>query len=317
MISAVMASATVVAANTGTMNSLHRRQFLTTGASAAAATLLGAPFQRAGKPKLRLSLAAYSFRSFFKYQKTSVRKVAERPMDLFKFIDFCADHGCEGTELTSYFFRHEITPNYLADLRKHAFLRGVDISGTAVGNNFSLPRGAQRDAQIAYLKKWVDHAALLGAPHIRVFAGREAKGVDRKQADQWAIDCLRECCDYAGKRGIFLGIENHDSIGSAKTLIEFVEAVDHPWFAVNLDSGNFRTADPYADFAVAASYAVNVQLKVELRIGNEKKEADLKRFADLLRKANYQGYVVLEYEAATDPYKAVPSLLKELQGILA
>jgi len=250
------------------MNSLHRRQFLTTGALAGAATVLGAPFQRAGKPKLRLSLAAYSFRSFFKHQKTSVRKVAERPMDLFKFIDFCADHGCEGTELTSYFFRHEITPKYLTDLRKHAFLRGVDISGTAVGNNFSLPKGAQRDAQIAYVKKWIDHAALLGAPHIRVFAGREAKGVDRKQADQWAIDCLRECCDYAGKRGIFLGIENHDSIGSAKTLIEFVEAVDHPWFAVNLDSGNFRTADPYADFAAAASYAVNVQLKVELRIGN-------------------------------------------------
>ena len=238
-------------------------------------------------------------------------------MDLFKFIDFCADHGCEGTELTSYFFRHEITPRYLTDLRKHAFLRGVDISGTAVGNNFSLPKGAQRDAQIDYVKKWIDQAALLGAPHIRVFAGREAKGVDRKQADQWAIDCLRECCDYAGKRGIFLGIENHDSIGSAKTLIEFVEAVDHPWFAVNLDSGNFRTADPYADFAAAASYAVNVQLKVELRIGNEKKEADLKRFADLLRKANYQGYVVLEYEAATDPYKAVPPLLKELQSILA
>ena len=44
---------------------------------------------------------------------------------------------------------------------------------------------------------------------------------------------------------------------------------------------------------------------------------DLKRFADLLRKANYQGYVVLEYEAATDSYKAVPPLLKELQGILA
>ncbi len=299
------------------MNALPRRQFLATGALAGAATVLGAPFKRAGKPNLRLSLAAYSFRSFFKFQKTSTREVKNRPMDLFKFIDFCADHGCDGTELTSYFFRHDVTPKYLADLRRHAFLRGVDISGTAVGNNFSLPKGDQRDAQIAYVKKWIDHAALLGAPHIRVFAGREAKGVDRKKADQWAIDCLRECCDYAGKHGIFLGIENHDSIGSAKTLIEFVNAVDHPWFAVNLDSGNFRTADPYADFAAAAPYAVNVQLKVELRVGTEKKEADLKRFANLLRQANYQGYVVLEYEAAADPYQAVPPLLKELQGILA
>lgn len=296
---------------------LPRRQFLTSSALAGAATVLGAPFERTGTPNLRLSLAAYSFRTFFKFQKTATREVKERPMDLFKFIDFCADHGCDGTELTSYFFRHDVTPKYLADLRRHAFLRGVDISGTAVGNNFSLPKGPQRDAQIAYVKKWIDHAALLGAPHIRVFAGREAKGVDRKQADQWAIACLRECCDYAAKHGIFLGIENHDSIGSAKTLIEFVKAVDHPWFAVNLDSGNFRTADPYADFAAAAPYAVNVQLKVELRVGNEKKAADLKRFTNLLRQANYQGYVVLEYEAAEDPYQAVPPLLKQLQAILA
>ena len=299
------------------MPALPRRHFLSAGTLAGAGAILGAPFKRAGEPNLRLSLAAYSFRSFFKFQKTSTREVKNRPMDLFKFIDFCADHGCDGTELTSYFFRHDITPKYLANLRRHAFLRGVDISGTAVGNNFSLPKGPQRTAQIAYVKKWIDHAARLGAPHIRVFAGREGKGVDRKQADQWAIDCLRECSDYAGKQGIFLGIENHDSIGSAKTLIEFVKAVDHPWFAVNLDSGNFRTADPYADFAAAAPYAVNVQLKVELRVGNERKEADLKRFADLLRQANYQGYVVLEYEAAADPYEAVPPLLKELRNILS
>ena len=246
-----------------------------------------------------------------------MRKVSDRPMDLFKFIDFCADHDCDGTELTSYFFQHDVTNKYLADLRRHAFLRGVDISGTAVGNNFSLPKGEKRDAQIAYVKKWIDHATVLGAPHIRVFAGREAKGIDRKQADQWAIESLRECCDYAGKHGIFLGIENHDSVGSAKTLIEFVKAVDHPWFAVNLDSGNFRTSDPYADFAASASYAVNVQLKVELRIGKDQKPADLERLINILKKTNYQGYVVLEYEAAQDPYATIPPLLKKLRGLLA
>jgi hydroxypyruvate isomerase len=39
--------------------------------------------------------------------------------------------------------------------------------------------------------------------------------------------------------------------------------------------------------------------------------------ADILRKANYQGYVALEYEAAEDPYVAIPPLLKKLRGILA
>ena len=296
--------------------SLSRRSFLAT--STLGGTALAAdPFGRKGKPRLRLSLAAYSFRSFFKFQKNTTREVPKQPMDMFKFIDFCAANGCDGAELTSYFFRHNVTRDYLIALRRHAFLRGVDISGSAVGNNFSLPKGKARDAQIAYVKKWIDHAAVLGAPHIRVFAGREPKGVTRDDADKWAIAGLRECCDYASQRGIFLGIENHDSIGNAKSLLNFVKAVDHPWFGVNLDSGNFRTTNPYEDFAAAAPFAVNVQLKVELKVAGKQVPTDLKRAADILRAANYQGYVALEYEAAANPYTAIPPLLKKLRAIFA
>ena len=35
-----------------------------------------------------------------------------------------------------------------------------------VGNDFCVPPGAKRDAQIAGVKKWIDHAAILGAPVI-------------------------------------------------------------------------------------------------------------------------------------------------------
>ena len=77
----------IAAVATNAMNPISRRSFLATSSAAGIAGTLGAPFQRTGKPNLRLSLAAYSFRSFFKYQKNSMREVNAQPMDLFKFID--------------------------------------------------------------------------------------------------------------------------------------------------------------------------------------------------------------------------------------
>ena len=174
---------------------MPRRQFLAASATALAGVAAGETFKRSGAPNLRLSLAAYSFRSHFPFMRGKPRKVANRPMDMIRFIDFCADQGCDGAELTSYFFRPEVTREYLISLRRRAFLRGLELSGSAVGNNFSLPKGAARDAQVAYVKEWIDHCAVLGAPHIRVFAGREPRGVSREQADKWAIEALRELDD--------------------------------------------------------------------------------------------------------------------------
>ncbi|HUR59891.1 MAG TPA: sugar phosphate isomerase/epimerase family protein, partial [Opitutaceae bacterium] len=312
------------------MSSLNRRDFLkiSTAAGLAAATApFGAfaaapkqPFGRTGKPRLLLSLAAYSFRDNFPTMrgKQNTKMPAGKGTDMFKFIDYCAAQGCDGAELTSYFFAEE-TDEYMIKLRRHAFLRGVAVSGTAIGNNFSLPKGAKLDEEIATTKKWIDRALLMGAPHIRVFAGnvpRDAKNFTRDDADKNVITALIECCEYAGKRGIFLGLENHDSIGSAEKLIPMIKAINSPWIGINLDSGNFHTADPYKDFAECVPYAVNVQLKAEVEDGKGgKAPADFKRYTKILRDAGYQGWVALEYESKEDAAVAVPRTLQELRSL--
>jgi sugar phosphate isomerase/epimerase len=277
------------------------------------------PYHRTGKPRLRLALAAYSFRDNFPKMrgKANAKLVPGKGTDMFKFIDFCAAHDCEGAELTSYFFDSD-SDEYMTQLKRHAYLRGVSVSGTAIGNNFSLPKGAKRDEEIALTKKWIDRAVLMGAPHIRVFAGVQPKDFPRAEADKMVISALEECGAYAAQRGVFLGLENHDSIGSAETLLPMVKAVNNSWVGVNLDSGNFRTADPYKDFAECVPYALNVQLKVEVHAaGGGKKPADMKRFTQILRDGGYQGWVALEYEAAENSAVAVPRILKELKELFA
>jgi sugar phosphate isomerase/epimerase len=312
------------------MNAVTRRDFmkLSTAASLAAAGMplptscaaqAGEPFKRAGKPRLLLSLAAYSFREFFPVMrgKPNPKAIpAGKEMDMFKFVDFCAEHGCAGTELTSYFFPADFDHAYLMRLRRHCFLRGTGISGTAIGNNFSHPKGPKREAEIEETKKWIDRAALLGAPHIRVFAG-VTKEIPRDEADKLVISALEETCEHAGKKGVFLGLENHDSIGSADTLIPMVQAVKSKWIGINLDSGNFKTDDPYKDFERCVPYAVNVQFKTELGKGTKDgvREADMKRFTRILKDQGYQGWVALEYEAKEDPWTAVPRLLGEMREL--
>ncbi len=319
------------------MNPVTRRDFLKlsaaasvavavapafTQAAATGATAVGTnPFNRTGKPRLLLSLAAYSFRENFPTMrgKPNAKVPAGRETDMFKFIDYCAAQGCDGAELTSYFFPEE-TDAYMIALRRHAFLRGVAVSGTAIGNNFSLPKGPKLTEEIATTKKWIDRAVLMGAQHIRVFAGnvpKDATKFTRADADKQVITALEECCDYAGKRGIFLGLENHDSIGSAAALIPMVKAVNSPWIGINLDSGNFRTADPYKDFAECVPYALNVQFKVEIHAGGGNQPADLKRFTKILRDGGYQGWIALEYEAKEDSAVAVPRYLKEMKALFA
>ncbi len=290
---------------------MDRRFFLGSAVAAAGTPLAGARFpERKGNARLSIGLAAYSFREHFGWMKGEAREPRGREMDMFGFIDFCAEHGCHGAELTSYFFPASVDSGYFNRVKRHAFLRGVDVCGTAIGNDFSMGEGTHLDGEIAAAKTWLKKAALMGAPHVRFFAGTGrgfSAGKDRVAA---AVTALRECAACAGELGIFIGIENHGAI-TADFLLDLVKEVDSPWVGINLDSGNFISDDPYADFARCAPWAVNVQLKVHIR---RNEPADLPRLVGLLRQARYQGYVVLEYESGK-PSEEIPGYLRTLRRL--
>ena len=295
-----------------------RRQFLKCGLATLAASTLGPglqaadPFHRGPHSRLRLALAAYSFREDFAPGKDGT----PARLDMLRFVDYCADHGCDGAELTSYYFPTPLSEEYLSGVRRRAHLRGVTVSGTAVGNDFCHPPGAKREAEQGLVRDWIAHASILGAPHIRVFAG-DARGRNPAEAKRLCIEALKDAAVEAGKRGILLGVENHGGIVSeASDLLEIVEAVGSPWVGINLDTGNFHTADPYADLARCAPWAVNVQLKTHVhpRGSRGTQPADLDRVFRILHDSGYQGWVTLEYEEPKDPWVRVPEILKDLKA---
>ena len=64
-----------------------------------------------------------------------------------EFIDLCADNGLTGAELTSYYWPKDVNDDELLRVRRYAFLRGISISGTSVGNTFALPDGPTTSAR--------------------------------------------------------------------------------------------------------------------------------------------------------------------------
>jgi len=299
------------------MNPLQRRDFLagslatacTVGASAIPACAIE-PIRRQGRPLLRLSLAAYSFRQALDLR----RKPPSMTYD--GFIDLAASMPFDAVEFTEYYFG-QTTPAYLGRLKGRCTRLGLDVSGTAIRNDFCVTNATRLKEQIDHVKRWIEHTSRLGGKTVRIFAGAVAKDDKEDRARRQCIDAIQEACEHAGQFGIYLALENHGGItASADQMLTIVRAVKSDWFGVNLDTGNFHSKDPYADLERLAPYAVVVQIKTEIqRTGKKPEEADLKRKIQILRGANFRGYVVLEYEAAEDAKTAVPRYARALRDL--
>jgi sugar phosphate isomerase/epimerase len=182
-----------------------------------------------------------------------------------------------------------------------------------VGNTFTLPPGPARETQINLVRHWVDLSADLGSPCLRVFAGAVPEGVSARTGRQWVADCLSVCAEYAADHGVILALENHGGVVSEPDgLLDVLRRADSEWVGAKLDSGNFDSADPYADLARCAPYAVSTHAKTEIRRNGVSEPTDYGRLTALLRSAGYRGHLNLEYEGAEDAATAVPRAIAEM-----
>jgi sugar phosphate isomerase/epimerase len=234
------------------------------------------------------------------------------------FADLAAGMQLGAIEPTSYYFA-EASNREMARYRGRCTRLGLDVSGTAIANNFCTRDAGKLKKEIAHVKRWIELASVLGAKTIRIFAGSLEKGDAIDAARPRVVAAIEECCDFASRHGIYLALENHGGItATAEGLLALVQAVKSDWFGVNLDTGNFRTKDPYGDLERLAPYAVVVQVKTDVQpLGQPKQPADLPRVLSILRKAGYRGYVALEYEGAEEPRTAIPAVIAKMKKLMA
>jgi sugar phosphate isomerase/epimerase len=319
-----------------------RRQFLkhVSAFSFAAATALSLaempadaelkPIPRSGSSMLKVSLNAFSFSRLI----NAKIKHGKQGIDLFDLVDFCAKNNIDGLDPTGYFFPGfpEAPPDsYIYDLKRHAFECGVGISGTGARNNFTTADKSERDAGVKVIKDWVICASKMGAPVLRVFADTQmrnktwhdvAPGATQDQVREWIAGDLRECTAFGKEHGVIIGVQNHgDFLRTADDLLELVGMVDSPWCGVIVDTGYFRSPDPYKDMEKAAPYAVNWQVKQSAFGAASDVKLDLKRLLRIVRASGYSGYLPIETLSVAgkpyDPYQIVPAFVRELKQAIA
>ena len=278
--------------------------------------------ERHGEAFVKLSLNAYSFKQMLYDQIDD----AGAGINLFDVLDFCAENNIDAIDPTGYFFPgYPEVPSdeYINKFKRRAFHLSIDISGTGVRNDFASPDPEIRAAGVQHTKEWIEVSAKLGAPVIRVFAGKIPEGYEDKwdEVAGWMVESLKECAAYGEKIGVIVGVQNHgDMIQTADQAIKVAKMVNSEWFGIILDVGFFLTEDPYVDIERVIPYTVNWQLKESVFGKASPIRIDLARLMKIIKNSGYRGYLPLETLDSGlrpyEPYVVLPAFLKEVRSAM-
>ena len=291
---------------------MHRRGFLS--------SMIGIPlvfnsidFTKHHKTGVRLktSLNAFSFN----------KPLLDGSMTVFELLEYTAATGFEGVDITGYYLKgYPAVPDdeYLFKVKRMAFDLGIEISGTGVRNDFTIADKNKRTQEVELVKKWIDVAAKLDAPVIRIFAGNQKnEGISRETVTNWMLEDIRSCVEYGKEHGVVIGLQNHnDFIQTADQLNSIIGSIHSEWLGIILDTGSYRIHDPYEEIKKSIKHTVNWQIKEKIFINGKEVDTDLEKLMTIIKNSDYNGYLPLETLGDGDPKVKVETLFSKLKSAM-
>jgi len=304
---------------------MNRRSLLAGSCAAGALSLSQSSAQEKTKAAParpnRIGVSSYSFWGF---QRDELRPLSSN-------LEQAARMGFDGLEI----LQRQLVDSDRAALQKikrQAFVLGLDLMGYSTHQGFLSPDKEKRQKNIDHTLECLEQAYQLGIPTMRVNSGtwgtsksfddlmakrgieEPLKGYTEKDAYEWVIDAYSKLVPEAAKRGVIMGLENHWGLGvTPEGVMKVVNEINSPWLQVTLDTGNFLE-DPYDRLAQLAPSTVLLQAKTYYGKGRwYTLDLDYARIAGIMKKANFKGYVSLEFEGLEDPLTAIPKSLKLLR----
>ncbi len=302
-----------------------RRQLL--AGSAAFAAVMHAADQPNGRfpsdVSHRLSVSTYPFRSVI--GATSATSTTPAPqvkqpvqgapgkMTLQQFAaTVVPQFGVFGIEPWSHHFE-SIEPDYLKQLKTSFDSSGVRIVNIPCDVRVK-PCGSAEESKAALdtWSEWVDAAAIVGSPSIRVHVPPGSESNDTT----CAVQALGAIAQYGESKGIVINLENDNPRGEDPyRVIKVIEAVKSPYLRALPDFCNsmqIRNDQAENSRALAAMFphAFNIShvKDVEIVKGRELR-VDVDPIFAIAKKAGFKGYFSMETEGSLDPYVGTKNLI--------
>ncbi len=263
--------------------------------------------------------------------KLGCMSLSLKGMDAAAFVQQVCDWGLDVVELhTSAFVSTD--RDYLRDLKLTCLKKGLPIGYVGVSNNFGKPE-AELPEQVALVKKWVDVAAFIGAPLVRVFAAYIPKDCPDESA-LWPpmIECLKEVAAYGAEKGVIIGLQNHNHHCVTRTgadVLRILREVNHPYFSHIMDTGQYvgspgasehkesdNPEDNYRSLEQTAPHAVYVRTKFYRIDSGVEEWLDYPRIFRILRSVGYNGGLSIVYEGNSEPKAAIEKAAAYLRKLV-
>ncbi len=154
-----------------------------------------------------------------------------RDMDLEQVIAACEHAKYDGIEFRAGVGKHgvelEATPEERAAIKARMEATPLEIAGIGTSCRFeSLDEGERRE-QIETAKAYIDLAASIGCPRIRVFGNSFPEGANKDVVIENVGEALAEIAEYAAPTRVDVNLELHGDFSYWEYTLRAVEIADH------------------------------------------------------------------------------------------
>lgn len=252
---------------------------------------------------MRISCTSFSFD----------RDMHEGKTGLPGFYEFCRNEGIDAVEFWDEHLPERPDGEFVDKTRQRLQNYGLALATIAVNNHdFTSMDEAERDHDIARVKRWIDIVDEFDCPILRVLPG-DLKVLNTYRSARYPLvrAAFEECVAYAQARGVTLAIENCPREAKHRAVVDLVEDLATPFLRTCPDIGNLPQAGRYEAWEELVPYAAHVHAKAfDFDDQGEETTIDYSRATRILNESGFQGYVSLEFEGDGDEAEGVRKTLQ-------